>query len=327
MNGETRREMSALAKTEDSLSQRARDLYDRITPPMVVLSFVWLLFFSTVLPHQGEENLGKYSSILIQIAFILWNAIWTVFLVEFVLYLVALRGEERLWMKVLQGLGVLLLPFFRLSIPPFGRPGEIWIPMMGWRIKNRALQRRLIDAFSVPMICIVLLILPILAIEYLEFFKKQEWTQHQAVRMALCLGSQLIWLAFTVEFTVMISVTRKKFVYCAKRWIDVAIIMLPILLFLLPYLSFLPIVRLTRLSRVLRSVQVVRSTQLLRLKGLGLKAFQALVFISGTRRFGKKYHERMLKRLKRRLKEMEEEIKELKEEIAELEELKAQDDN
>ena len=72
---------------------------------------------------------------------------------------------------------------------------------------------------------------------------------------------------------------------------------------------------------------MVRSTQLFRLKGVGLKAFQALVLISGTKRFGKKYHERMLVRLKRQLREMEEDMEELKEEIKMLEELKAKDEN
>jgi voltage-gated potassium channel len=323
MNGEAKNEMNALAKTDDSLVQRARDLYDKISRPMMVLSFVWLAVFSTVLPHQGEQNEERFSFFLVRVALIIMNALWTLYLADFVLYLVALRGEEGIWKKALHGLGVFLLPMFRISIPTFSHPDKIWIPFMGWRKKKRALERRLVDAFSLPMICIVLLILPILGIEYL----KKEWIQYRAVEVTLSIGSQLIWLAFAVEFVIMISVTRKKLAYCAKRWIDLAIIMLPILLFLLPYLSFLPIVRLTRLSRVLRSAQVLRSTRLLRLKGLGLKAFQALVLVSGTRRFGKKYHERMLKRLKKRLKEMEEEMVELKIEIAELEKLKARDEN
>ncbi|MBU0754397.1 MAG: potassium channel protein, partial [Planctomycetes bacterium] len=181
---------------------------------------------------------------------------------------------------------------------------------LGWRTNKRALEKRLARFFSLPMIFVALMVLPILGIEY---FRK-DWLELVWVKTLLSLGSHIIWLAFTIEFAIMVSVTRNKATYCTRHWIDIAIILLPVILFVLPFLTFLPIARLARLGPVLRS------TRLFRLKGVGLKAFKALVLLSGTRRFGRNYSERRLKRLKDRLEEMEEDIEDLRQEIAGLEE-------
>jgi voltage-gated potassium channel len=235
-------------------------------------------------------------------------AVWVVFLTDYAIYLFALWGRRNFWKRASRGFLVVLFPLLRLGISTF-QNSQIWIPFMGWKTKERALEKQLTRFFSLPMIFVALMVLPILGIEYC----RKDWMEHKWVNNLLSLGSQIIWLAFTIEFTLVISVARKKMAYCARHWIDLAIILLPVILFVLPFLSFLPLARLARLSRVMRS------TRLLRLKGVGLKAFQALVLFSGTKRFGKNYHAKRLKRLRNLLAEMEEDMEELRQEIAELE--------
>lgn len=304
-----------ITTTSNTAPNAARDIHRRATRPLVVLSFIWLIVFSSLLPHQGNLDLEKLE--LFRIRLLIWMllALWFVFLIDYIILLFALRDSPLFWKKAGHGLLAVIFPNFRLGVTASDEPRS-WIPFLGWRTKKRTLEKYLARFFSLPMIFIALMVLPILGIEYC----RKGWLEHEWVRNVLSLGSQIIWLAFVVEFTVMISVTRKKMHYCSRHWIDLAIILLPVILFVVPFLSFLPIARLARLS------QVVRSTRLFRLKGVGLKAFQALVLFSGTRRFGKNYHERRLKRLKERLKEMEEDMDELKQEIAELEEKKRMND-
>jgi voltage-gated potassium channel len=295
-------------------SEAAQEQHDRHTKSLVILSFVWLIIFSAILPHHGALTLERFeeqfASTTFHVQLSTLFALWILFLVDYIVLLVALRGSLIFLKKAGQGLLVVIFPIYRLSISTFEHP-KVWIPFLGWQPKDRTLEKRLARFFSLPMIFVALMVLPILAIEY---FHKAWIERYDAVKVFLSLGSQIIWLAFTIEFTLMISVTRRKMAYCRRHWIDIAIILLPVILFILPFLSFLPILRLGRL------IPVIRSTRLFRLKGVGLKAFQALVLFSGTQRFGKSYHERKLRRLKRRLLEMEEDMEELREEIAELEE-------
>jgi voltage-gated potassium channel len=297
-----------------TLSESAREIHDRATTSLVILSIIWLLIFSAILPHHGALTLERFerqfASTIFHVQISTLFALWIVFLADYIILLIALRGSRRYRTKAGQGSLVVLFPVYRLSISTFDQP-KLWIPFLGWRARDRALEKKLARFFSLPMIFVALMVLPILAIEY---FHKEWIEKYGFVRTSLSLGSQGIWLAFAVEFTLMISVTRRKMAYCRRHWIDIAIILLPVILFILPFLSFLPILRLGRL------IPVIRSTRLFRLKGVGLKAFQALVLFSGTRRFGKSYHERKLRRLKRLLVEMEEDMEEIREEIAELEE-------
>ncbi|MFH2002585.1 MAG: hypothetical protein ABIK28_23130, partial [Planctomycetota bacterium] len=288
---------------------RCRSLYDHSTRPLILLSILWLFLLSMILPHQGEESLGRFASPGYRVAFYLLISVWMIYILDWFCLLMAISGEAGFWPRAGRGLLVCLAPAFRLSLSSFRKPGKVWIPALGWREKGRPLKKKLVKAFSVPMIFIVLLVLPVLGIE----FCKQEWLEYAWVKQSLEICSQIIWFAFAVEFILIVSVAKRKLEYCVRHWLDLAIILLPVILFVLPFLSFLPIARLARLSRL------ARSTRMLRLKGVGLKAFQTLVLLSGTRRFGRRYHERRLLKLRRLLKEKEEDMVELKEEIATLE--------
>ncbi len=292
------------------LTRRCRELHDQAARPLTVLSYLWLILFSIVLPHQGRNSLEKLQSEPILIVMIVVLAIWAVYVLDGIVYFLASRSSERFWTRLGLGASVILFPIFRISIPPFGDRHRIWLPFFGWRDRDRSLEKDLLRAFSLPMFAVVLLVLPILGIEYL----RPQWLENRTVAFSLSLGSQIIWLAFAFEFSLMISVARKKIRYCVKHWLDLAIVLLPVILFVLPFLSFLPIARLARLGRLMRS------TRLLRMKGVGLKAFSAMVLIAGTKRFGGRSNEKRIRKLKEQIEELEEDIDEIRREIVELEE-------
>ena len=94
---------------------------------------------------------------------------------------------------------------------------------------------------------------------------KQPWiatVAHQpAVRLATRIGKALVWTAFALEFVVMISVVDRKLRYCLQHWIDILVIVLPLIGFL----------RMLRLARLGRLNQLGRFTRLYRFRGSVLR--------------------------------------------------------
>lgn len=284
--------------------------YERLTQYSIFLSLFWLTCLSFILPHRGNDVEVKLQTPLTQICIFIMLLLWSYFLFEFILYVSSIWKTKLFWKKFFHGIVVVLFPCFRISIPSLENPTHFWIPWMGFRERSKELNKKLEHIFSLPMIFFALMILPILAIEW----QKSEWIdKYQSIHIALDLGTQLIWLAFTIEFIVMISVNEKKLVYCIKNWIDLAIILLPIILFLIPFFSFLPAARLLRLGRLSNISRAYR------VKGLGMRAYQALIILSASQRFSKRLLRNRLETLKEKREQKMEEIQELIQEIKEIE--------
>lgn len=286
-----------------------RRCYDSLMVPSIWLSMVWLLMFSIVLPHNGENTFQHIKTPMVKVAGVIALAIWGWFVVEFIVLVLASRGKRNFVRRFRRGLTVLIFPAFRVAQRSFYRPKEIWIPFIGWKKKNKKLFRQLTHAFSLPMICVVLLVLPAMAIELF----KPTWIEDLPwVRNSLGIGQQFIWLAFAYEFVVMIAASPKRLAYCMKHWIDLIIVLLPILLFVLPFLNLLPLVRLARLGRL------ASLTQMLRMKRLGIKVFQLLALFASTKQIGKNYHKRRIEKLYNLIDDREDELVDLRGELAKL---------
>ncbi|KAA1260287.1 hypothetical protein LF1_28260 [Rubripirellula obstinata] len=188
---------------------------------------------------------------------------------------------------------------------------RLWLPGLGWRQPNRRLRKRLQKRFSLPMIVIALLIMPVLII---EFFMKAQVAQYTWLRLVLHIGTGVIWFAFAFEFILMVSVADKKLAYCKKHWIDLAIIALPIFSFLRSFQWL----RATRASRLLKLKHVTQLARVYRLRGTAVKAFRALIFLDLFQRLAYKNPERAIEKLSRRLAEVETEAKVIRRKITRL---------
>ena len=186
--------------------------------------------------------------------------------------------------------------------------GRLWLPGLGWRQANRRLRKRLQRRFSVPMIAIALLIMPLLVI---EFFMKAQVAQYTSLRLLLHVGTGVIWFAFAFEFILMVSVAEKKLSYCKKHWIDLAIILLPIFSFLRSFQWL----RATRASKLLKLKQVTQLARVYRLRGTAVKTLRALVLLELFQRFLYRDSNQAIKRLTRRLSDVESEAKLIRRQI------------
>ena len=127
------------------------------------------------------------------------------------------------------------------------RTGLIWIPRMGWRHPGKELFKRLELVFSGPMLLFAFLILPVLLLEYV---RGEQVHANEALTLALDIGIAVIWMAFAVEFVFKASTHPKPFRFAQDHWLDAAIVVLPMLEFvLLKWVDAAPLARLLRLGR------------------------------------------------------------------------------
>ncbi|WP_146523166.1 potassium channel protein [Stieleria varia] len=189
---------------------------------------------------------------------------------------------------------------------------RLWLPFLGWRRADKSLQRKLERMFSFPMLVIALMILPILVT---EFFLKVQIAQYAWLRLLLHLGTGVIWFAFAAEFILMVSVAEKKIAYCKANWIDLAIILLP----LLSFLRSLTMLRSTRLAKLMGLPQITRLARVYQLRGTLFRALRALILLEFAHRVFKTSTERRVARLKTELAESEKHARFLRLKIARLE--------
>lgn len=237
--------------------------------------------------------------------------LWPIFLVEFLFYCFSPVDERRFAvMSVL----ACICPPLRLGVPNSLMRGRIWLPKLGWTRPTNSVRRQLERNFSVPMIVIALMILPILLV---EFGLKEQVVERNWLRIPLHISTGTIWFAFALEFIVMCSVAQKKLDYVKVHWLDLAIVVLP----LLSFLRSLRVLRATRLARLAKIQYLTKLGRVYRLRGLAIKAFRGLAVIDVMSRILPMTLERQVELLKGQLAENEREGRDLRRRIASIERL------
>jgi len=220
------------------------------------------------------------------------------------------RRADFTWPAARRLLLLWLIPPFRIAQSPYAAESCVWLPALGWQRADQDLYERLERAFSIPMLFMAILILPILAA---ELFWAEEVAGHAGVRLALDLGTAVIWLAFCVEFIVMSTLAPKKLVYLARNWINLAIIVMPFLAFL----RGLKVGRVLWLGKGLG--KAVKTLKVYRLRGLWMRGWRGMVALDLLERVVHRTPERRLRRLRETLGERERDIARLRGRIRDLE--------
>lgn len=250
-------------------------------------------------------SLGRMCGILLLL-------LWPVFIAEQLVYRFLTSPDEPLSRRHPYWWVHCFVPPLRLcSRQRDAQEERIWFPKWGWQVADRHLQRRLERIFSIPMIWIALLILPVLA---LQFFFHQRIIEYPTLRIFLHIGTGLIWFAFATEFIVMVSVADKKLNYCKTHWLDLVIILLP----LISFLRTLRLMRATRLLKVGKLQQLSRVVRIYRLRGVAMRGFRALLLLEVLHRLLRTKPERRIAKLEEQYLEKQLELKFLRLEIDEL---------
>ena len=230
-------------------------LDQRLSLPMFIASLLFLLLTGALVHLKEGHLLNTWMGTGCLLGL---SLLYPLFVIETVLhYLTGSRNmRQHFW--------YLLMPIFRLCGRDHVDGSHVWLPRLGWQPIDRSLEKLLARRFSIPMIIIALLVLPVVILElfWAELIVNSSWLTFTLETATIC-----IWMAFVFEFVVMISVTKRKLVYCRKNWIDLAIVLLPMLSFM----------RAARLGSALQIQQLSRTARVYRLRGIALRTWRAFV--------------------------------------------------
>jgi voltage-gated potassium channel len=282
-------------------------------PTFFFLAAIFLVLAAGVIHRLGHSGASE-----LELAVMYWGLLicWPLLAAEgFIRFLFCHRPATGLARRAATFVGVCFFPPLRLCGRSSADPARIWLPFLGWTAVDHHLRCRLERLFSVPMLIIAVLMVPLLVAEH---FWLDQVRRQFVLLLLLDIGTALVWLAFALEFIVMVSLAESVTAYCLQNWLNLAVVCLPLV-------DFLPLLRLLRLSRLMELEQIARFSRLYRLRGLLTRSWRAILLLEMIQRLLGNYPERHLKHLRRRLAMREEEISDLRQEIAEIEKLLAND--
>ncbi len=296
------RDMNVQTKLEPPLLSKLATYETRVTPYLYFLGLLMLVLAAALINLMSHEGENIAVAIFQSNVAMLFGGLWFVFLADFlILYFLYKKTQVKppkmvLYLRIL----VLLFPPIRMGARHIEDPSLQWIPFMGWSFRNEGLLRFVKEKFSIPMIIIALLIIPVLLIEW-KFYEPVEAYLNTDLSFILDMTQAFIWLAFAYEFILMLAISREKLDYALKNWVDLLIIFLPFIAFI----RTLRIIKVARLSHLARGYK---------LRGLLMKARQGLLFAGIIYRFSR-LKEFQIKSLKKKLDNNRKEREILEEEL------------
>ena len=267
---------------------------------MFGLAIVFLALAAFILPHGGvSEDFSELSLSLFWVPW-LFVGIWFAIILEGLFGVV--MTSDRLKPALLRFLLVTVIPPFRATISPQFANTQIWLPRTDWKTLSRSLFDHIELKLALPMLLITLLILPIIAG---ELFFNNYIKQTPALALLLHTTTAFIWFAFALEFILLVSVAEKKADYCKKHWINIVIILLPVVAFLRT-LQIFRFLRLTKAGKLLRAY---------RLRGLSTRAMRIILMLNLIDRFMQRNPHKYAAHLQEKIQGKEEELAELQEKL------------
>lgn len=263
---------------------------------VLMLSFLAL----TVQVFMTEYQHTDTSETLLVTFMWLTLAMYPVFWAEAIWHF--MLGSPRRWTT----LYACIFPPLRLARRDMQSGTRMWLPGLGWRHIDEDLHEEVERVLSLPMIIVAVMILPLLAIDFMWTEQKAEHPWLQAVVET---GFSITWMAFTMEFIVMFSIVNKKIDYIKQHWVDLLIICLPLIAFL----------RVFKMTQILRLQQVTKTSRIYRMRGLALRVWRGLLAMDVISRLARISPESRIATLRQLINEKNREIERLEEEITEIE--------
>jgi voltage-gated potassium channel len=281
--------------------------YDTMVRPFFFFFSLLMLILAAVILNtisQNPENLGViiFQDLVVRI----YLTGWVIYFLDFsILVLLARKTKTKLaTSEFIFRFMAVVFPPIRLASRHIHKVELTWLPFYGWCKSNEGLKKHLRHRFSIPMIVIALLIIPVLLIEW-KFYDEISAYLHSDLSFWLDIVQGFIWMAFAFEFILMFSISNDKLEYTKQNWIDVLII-------LLPFISF---IRTMRIIKIARLGQLARGYKL---RGLLMKAKQGFIFASFFYRILTLKPNFQIKNIRKKLEKNQQEREKIEEELVEL---------
>lgn len=263
---------------------------------MFWFAFLFLVLLAVLLPHGGSDAPIAKKVLYHPAVPVMLLAVWAVIAVESLWGWQAAPDPK----QALKRLGlVVLLPPFRMVISPRRPNQRIWLPGYRWRAVSTASVTEMEQRTAFPMLLATALIIPVLIVDF--GFAKAVAASY-TLQLTLAVLMSFIWFSFALEFVVMASLAPKKLAYCKKHWINIVIIILPLVAFL----------RTLQIFRFLRLARAGKLAKAYRLRGLATRTLKIALAFNLVERILSMNPERYAASLEDKIAEKEEELADLR---------------
>jgi voltage-gated potassium channel len=246
----------------------------RFAPWSFRIALLYLVVMGLALVLVPDPDLAHGPEISKALGCIL-ASLWLYFLLELILFASmrfrsGLSLREGLWKRRVL---VLLFPPGHLCLRHSIHGDLCWLPGWKWSRANSSLFERLKEKLELPMIGIALLIVPLLLVEWkgMAHIGPVFPGGTSGLHTTLQVGQALIWTAFAMEFLLMVSLARSRLGYCKEAWLDILIILLPLISFL-------------RSARVLRAARLNQVARGYRFRSVAIKIRRAVLLANAVQK-------------------------------------------
>jgi voltage-gated potassium channel len=269
---------------------------------MLVVAIAFLTVIGLVLP-QGDSGEAFREWFMTSGLFLpIITTLWAVVIVEGIAGLFVTHDALPARLKRL--LLTTLLPPLRMITASSKPRGWLWLPGIGWKPVGEETSEQLEQKLALPMVILTLLVLPVLGA---ELTGGETLDNHPRMALATHLTTCVIWIGFTMEFLWMVAAAPNKLSYCLKNWINLVVILLPLV-------AFLRTLNLFRFTRMLRAGKLLRAY---RLRGLWTRLWRLALLFNLLDRLQQRDPKKYCASLEKKIEELEEKLAELRAKLAE----------
>jgi voltage-gated potassium channel len=291
---------------------------------MFLVTIVFLTALAIIIQYiQIESGLERllYAQQLVTLLLICWP----IFAVE---QIISLIFCQHTWKSYFRLIFVILLPPIRLATRRCNHSDSIWL--FGWRLINSSLYTELEKRFLFPILLLSLFMIPFWVT---ELFSPDKLNNRWLLYHIINLGNALIWELFVIEFIIMFSIAEKKLYYLKKHWLELFIIILPMLALASILISRYALLRQFRLINpenllkieqinLLKIERIRRILNIYRTRSVFNRIIRIFIVINFIKRFYQcRSPQKYLALLHEKLAQQEQEIVEIKQQIQETEQL------
>ena len=269
---------------------------------MLVMALSFLTGIGVVLPHGDSGEI--FRALLLEHAWFrpIILVLWVIVVVEGLLGL--LWAPDGWPARLKRLLLTTFIPPLRMITASSKPRGWLWLPGAGWLPAGEKTSSQLEQRLALPMLVLTLLVLPVLGI---ELSGGESLDNNPSMALAAHLTTCVIWIGFTVEFMWMVAAAPNKPAYCLKNWINLVIILLPLVAFL-------------RLLAAFRFVRLFRAGKLLsayRLRGLWVRLWRLVLLFNLIERLQQRNPAKYCAALEQRITDLDHQLAELRVKLAE----------
>jgi voltage-gated potassium channel len=283
---------------------------------MFLVTLAFLTALAIVIQYTQTES-GLERLLYTRQLIILLIVCWPFFFIERIIYLIFCQHSWKsyVWLVV-----ITLLPPIRLATRRCNQPDFIWL--LTWRLINSSLYTKLEKRFLLPILLLSLFMSPFWVT---ELFFPDKLNNHELLYHLVNLGNALIWELFVIEFIIMFSLAEKKLPYLKKHWLELSIIVLPMLALasiLISRYALLKQFNLINPENLLKIERIRRILNIYRTRVVFNRILRIFIVIDVLKRFYQHRNpQKYLTLLQEKLAQQEQEIVKIKQQITQTEQL------